>query len=43
VIAGDVVASLSDEEGDDFVHRLAEELGEPVIDYVRLNIDATRA
>lgn len=43
VIAGDVVASLSDEEGNTFVHRLAEELGEPVIDYVRLNIDATRA
>lgn len=42
VIAGDVVASLSDEEGNTFVHRLAE-LGEPVIDYVRLNIDATRA
>jgi trans-aconitate 2-methyltransferase len=43
VIAGDVVASLSDAEAEVFVRDLAASLDEPVIDYVRLNIEAMRA
>jgi trans-aconitate 2-methyltransferase len=43
VILGGHVARLPEAERDPFVHDLASRLAEPVIDYVRLNILATRA
>jgi trans-aconitate 2-methyltransferase len=43
VILGGEVAAMATEEADAFVHGVAEHLGEPVIDYVRLNISARRA
>jgi trans-aconitate 2-methyltransferase len=43
VVLGDHVERLPPEARDDFVHAVAEEIGEPVIDYVRLNITARRS
>ena len=43
VILGDHLARLPRDEHDAFVRAVAERLPEPVIDYVRLNIVATRA
>jgi trans-aconitate 2-methyltransferase len=43
VVLGDHVERLPPAERDDFVHAVAEALGEPVIDYVRLNIKARRS
>jgi trans-aconitate 2-methyltransferase len=43
VVLGDHVARLPPDQRDDFVHGVAEALGEPVIDYVRLNITARRS
>jgi trans-aconitate 2-methyltransferase len=43
VVLGDHVARLPPGDRDGFVHAVAEELGEPVIDYVRLNITARRS
>lgn len=43
VVLGDHVARLPPDERDDFVRAVAEALGEPVIDYVRLNITARRS
>jgi trans-aconitate 2-methyltransferase len=43
VILGGHVARLPEPDRDAFVHEVASRLAEPVIDYVRLNIDATRA
>ena len=43
VILGGHVARLPEDERDAFVHLVASRLPEPVIDYVRLNILATRA
>jgi trans-aconitate 2-methyltransferase len=42
VILGSHVARLPPNERDAFVAEVAERLGEPVVDYVRLNIDARR-
>jgi trans-aconitate 2-methyltransferase len=42
VVLGDHVARLPPDKRDAFVHRVAAGLGEPVIDYVRLNITARR-
>ena len=42
VILGGHVARLPATERDAFVHEVAERMGEPVIDYVRLNIGARR-
>ncbi len=43
VILGGHLARLPAEERDAFVHEVARQMPEPVIDYVRLNILATRA
>jgi trans-aconitate 2-methyltransferase len=43
VILGGEVATMSPDDAAAFVHGVAERLGEPVIDYVRLNISARRA
>lgn len=43
VVLGGHVARLPEAERDAFVHGVASRLLEPVIDYVRLNIVATRA
>jgi trans-aconitate 2-methyltransferase len=43
VILGGHVARLAEADRDAFVHDLASRLAEPVVDYVRLNIIATRA
>jgi trans-aconitate 2-methyltransferase len=43
VILGGHVDRLPPEERDGFVHRVAERLDEPLVDYVRLNIIARRA
>src|SRR6476659_750516 len=43
VILGGHVARLPDADRDAFVHEVATHLAEPVVDYVRLNIIATRA
>jgi trans-aconitate 2-methyltransferase len=42
VILGQHVDRLPPEERDAFVHEVAERIGEPVVDYVRLNVVATR-
>ena len=42
VILGQHVDRLPPEERDAFVHDVAERIGEPVVDYVRLNVLATR-
>jgi len=42
VILGQHVDRLPPEERDAFVHEVAERIGEPVVDYVRLNVLATR-
>jgi len=42
VILGGHVARLADADRDTFVHEVAGRLAEPVVDYVRLNIVATR-
>jgi trans-aconitate 2-methyltransferase len=42
VILGQHVDRLRPEERDAFVHEVAERIGEPVVDYVRLNVLATR-
>jgi trans-aconitate 2-methyltransferase len=39
----DYLPGASDEERDAFIRTVAQRLGEPVIDYVRLNIQARRA
>jgi trans-aconitate 2-methyltransferase len=41
-ILGQHVDRLPSEERDAFVHEVAERIGEPVVDYVRLNVLATR-
>ena len=43
VVLGDHVERLPAGERDAFVHAVAETIGEPVIDYVRLNITARRS
>jgi trans-aconitate 2-methyltransferase len=43
VILGGHVARLGEADRDEFVHEVASRLAEPVIDYVRLNMVATRA
>jgi trans-aconitate 2-methyltransferase len=43
VILGGHVARLAEADRDAFVHEVASRLAEPVVDYVRLNIVATRA
>lgn len=43
VILGGHVARLAEPDRDAFVHEVASRLPEPVVDYVRLNIVATRA
>jgi trans-aconitate 2-methyltransferase len=43
VVLGAHLARLPPDAHDDFVHAVAAGLGEPVIDYVRLNISARRA
>jgi trans-aconitate 2-methyltransferase len=43
VILGGHVARLPEADRDAFVHEVASRLAEPVVDYVRLNIVATRA
>jgi len=43
VVLGAHLERLRESERDDFVHEVASRLPEPVIDYVRLNIVATRA
>jgi trans-aconitate 2-methyltransferase len=43
VILGGHVARLAEADRDAFVHEVASRLAEPVVDYVRLNIAATRA
>jgi trans-aconitate 2-methyltransferase len=43
VILGGHVARLAEPDRDGFVHDVASRLAEPVIDYVRLNMTATRA
>jgi trans-aconitate 2-methyltransferase len=43
VVLGGHIARLAPEDRDAFVHEVASRLAEPVIDYVRLNILATRA
>ena len=43
VILGGHVDRLPPDERDAFVHEVAERIGEPVVDYVRLNVLATRA
>jgi trans-aconitate 2-methyltransferase len=43
VILGGHVARLAEADRDPFVHQVASRLAEPVVDYVRLNIVATRA
>jgi len=43
VILGGHVARLAETDRDAFVHEVASRLPEPVVDYVRLNIVATRA
>lgn len=43
VILGGHVARLAEADRDRFVHEVASRLAEPVVDYVRLNIVATRA
>jgi trans-aconitate 2-methyltransferase len=43
VILGGHVARLAEADRDAFVHQVASRLAEPVVDYVRLNIVATRA
>ena len=43
VILGGHVARLAESDRDAFVHEVASRLPEPVVDYVRLNIVATRA
>jgi trans-aconitate 2-methyltransferase len=43
VILGGHVARLSPGERDGFVHRVAERMAEPIIDYVRLNVTARLA
>jgi len=43
VILGGHVARLAEADRDAFVHEVATQLAEPVVDYVRLNIIATRA
>jgi trans-aconitate 2-methyltransferase len=43
VILGGHVARLPPPDRDAFVHEVASRLPEPVVDYVRLNIDARRA
>jgi trans-aconitate 2-methyltransferase len=43
VVLGDHVQRLPHDDRDAFVHAVAEALGEPVIDYVRLNITARRS
>jgi trans-aconitate 2-methyltransferase len=43
VILGGHVARLAEADRDTFVHEVASRLAEPVVDYVRLNIAATRA
>ncbi len=42
VILGQHVDRLPPEERDAFVHEVAERIGEPVVEYVRLNVLATR-
>ncbi len=42
VILGQHVDRLAPDERDAFVHEVAERIGEPVVDYVRLNVLATR-
>jgi len=42
VILGQHVDRLPPEERDAFVHEVAERIGKPVVDYVRLNVLATR-
>jgi len=42
VILSGEVAKRSPEDADELVHAVATELGEPLIDYVRLNITARR-
>lgn len=43
VILGDHVAAMPEAEAAEFVHRVAEAMPEPLIDYVRLNIVARRS
>jgi trans-aconitate 2-methyltransferase len=43
VVLGDHIERLPPDERDAFVHSVAEAIGEPVIDYVRLNITARRS
>ena len=42
VILGPQVDRLPPDERDEYVHEVAQRLGEPVVDYVRLNVDARR-
>lgn len=43
VALGPQVERLPEGERDDFIHEVAERIGEPLVDYVRLNISARRA
>jgi trans-aconitate 2-methyltransferase len=42
IVLRDYVRRLPEEEGAAFVHEVASRVGEPELDYVRLNIDARR-